>query len=97
MSASDTDGGLDTRRKRLRFRAWHRGTKELDLLLGPFADARIAGLDEAELDQFEALMHLPDPDVYRWIVRLDPVPAEFRSPLLAEIIAFHERPLTART
>ncbi len=56
--------GLDERRKRLLFRCWHRGTREMDLILGRFADARIVDLTEHELSQFEELMEVPDPDLY---------------------------------
>ncbi len=56
--------GLDDRRKRLLFRCWHRGTREMDLILGRFADAEIANLSEQELAQFEHLMDVPDPDLY---------------------------------
>jgi antitoxin CptB len=59
-----SSGGLDDRRKRLLFRCWHRGTREMDLVLGRFADAEIAGLAEAELVQLERLIELPDPDLY---------------------------------
>jgi antitoxin CptB len=56
--------GLTDRRKRLLFRCWHRGTREMDLILGRFADAEIAGLSEDELDQLERLIEVPDPDLY---------------------------------
>jgi antitoxin CptB len=56
--------GLDDRRKRLLFRCWHRGTREMDLILGRFADAEIASLNEQELVQLERLIELPDPDLY---------------------------------
>jgi antitoxin CptB len=56
--------GLDARRKRLLFRCWHRGTKELDLIVGRFADANLIGLTDAELDQFERILEAPDPDLY---------------------------------
>lgn len=56
--------GLDDRRKRLLFRCWHRGTREMDLILGRFADAEIATLGEDELAQLEHLIELPDPDLY---------------------------------
>ncbi|MCG8360283.1 MAG: succinate dehydrogenase assembly factor 2 [Kiloniellales bacterium] len=57
-----------TRRKRLRYRCWHRGTKELDLLLGRFADAHVAGLAPDQLDRLEALLEVPEPALYDWIV-----------------------------
>ena len=82
-------GGLDIRRKRLQFRAWHRGLREVDLLLGRFADATIASLDETELSSFEALLDIPDPDVLSWITGEAGVPAEADSPLLRRIYAFH--------
>ena len=56
--------GLDDRRKRLLFRCWHRGTREMDLILGRFADAEIATLSDAELTQLERLIDVPDPDLY---------------------------------
>ncbi len=58
---------LDTRRKRLAFRARHRGTKEMDLLIGGFAERHIADLGEAQLDRFEALLELPEPLIARWV------------------------------
>jgi antitoxin CptB len=56
--------GLDDRRKRLLFRCWHRGTREMDLILGRFADAEIAGLGDDELAELEQLIEVPDPDLY---------------------------------
>ena len=56
--------GLDDRRKRLLFRCWHRGTREMDLILGRFADAEIADLSDTEMTELEALIELPDPDLY---------------------------------
>jgi antitoxin CptB len=63
----------DIRRRKLRFRAWHRGTRELDLLLGRFADAHINALGADQLDRFEALLSESDPDIYDWVTgRRDP-------------------------
>ena len=63
----------ETRRKRLRFRSWHRGTREMDLLVGNFADANLASFDDAQLDRFEALLLESDPDLYNWMIgRADP-------------------------
>lgn len=56
--------GLDDRRKRLLFRCWHRGTREMDLILGRFADAEISGLRDSELTELERLIDVPDPDLY---------------------------------
>ncbi len=51
--------GLDERRRRLLFRAWHRGMREIDLIIGRFADAHIGTLSDAELDEFEQLIEVP--------------------------------------
>ena len=59
-----SSGGLDDRRKRLLFRCWHRGTREMDLILGRFADAEIANLSDHELAELERLIEIPDPDLY---------------------------------
>jgi len=56
--------GLDDRRKRLLFRCWHRGTREMDLILGRFADAEIETLGDDDLAELETLLELPDPDLY---------------------------------
>ena len=56
--------GLDDRRKRLLFRCWHRGTREMDLILGRFADAEIATLSDGDMAELEGLLEVPDPDLY---------------------------------
>ncbi len=57
----------EIRRKRLLFRSWHRGTRESDLILGRFADAHLAGFDEAQLDHYEALLDCADADIFDWV------------------------------
>ena len=59
---------LALRRKRLRYRSWRRGMKEVDLLLGGFADAHLDAMSEAELDRYEGLLAKPDPDIFSWVV-----------------------------
>jgi antitoxin CptB len=59
--------GLEIRRKRALYRASHRGTKELDLILGRYAEAHVPGMDEATLKEFEQFLALPDPDIDLWI------------------------------
>lgn len=82
---------MDERRKKLKFRAWRRGFREIDLILGPFADQRLPQLDKNGLDAFEALLHAPDQDVYDWITEAAPAPPEFDTPTLALIRTFrHE-------
>jgi antitoxin CptB len=59
--------GLEIRRKRALYRANHRGTKELDLILGRYASERLPGMDEARLTAFEEFLALPDTDIDQWI------------------------------
>jgi antitoxin CptB len=66
--------GLDARRKRLLFRCWHRGTKELDLIIGGFADAHLPTLTEAELDQLEKIIEAPEPELYAALTGEIPAP-----------------------
>ena len=64
----------DSRRKRALYRAHHRGTKEMDLLLGGFADAELARMSDSELDAFELLLALPDPELDRLLKGAEPPP-----------------------
>jgi antitoxin CptB len=79
--------GLDDRRKRLLFRCWHRGTREMDLILGRFADAEIATLSDAELGELERLIEVPDPDLYTALTGDTPLAPEFSGPLFVRIKA----------
>ena len=81
----------DARRRRIRFRAWHRGMLETDLLLGRFADSEVHKLTDDELDVFDALLEAIDRDLFAWATGETPVPAEFDTPLFRRIVAFHDR------
>jgi antitoxin CptB len=83
-----SSGGLDDRRKRLLFRCWHRGTREMDLILGRFADAAIASLSDDELDRLERLIEVPDPDLYAALTGDKPLAIEYASALFERIKAF---------
>ena len=83
-----SSSGLDDRRKRLLFRCWHRGTREMDLILGRFADAAIAELTDQELGELEHLIELPDPDLYAALTSDKVLPAEHATALFARIKAF---------
>jgi len=89
--ASEKDAGEDIgmRRRRLRYRAWHRGTRELDLLLGPFADASSDAMPGAELDAFEALLSEEDTAITAWLLGRE-TPPEVRKPLIDRLIAFRQ-------
>jgi antitoxin CptB len=77
---------LDPRRKRLLWRATHRGVKEMDLILGGFAQKRIAALTESQLRELEAIIDLPDQDLLTWATKQGEVPSEHGSALLFEML-----------
>ena len=83
-----SSGGLDDRRKRLLFRCWHRGTREMDLILGRFADAQIVGLTDDELTQLEHLIEVPDPDLYAALTGNVPLAPEYASKVFDRIKSF---------
>jgi antitoxin CptB len=83
-----SSSGLDDRRKRLLFRCWHRGTREMDLILGRFADAEIETLSDAELTELEHLIEAPDPDLYAALTGDKPLAPEYAGPLFDRIKAF---------
>ncbi|MBV8849525.1 MAG: succinate dehydrogenase assembly factor 2 [Methylobacteriaceae bacterium] len=95
MTESSPEVDREVRRRRIRFRAWHRGIREMDLLMGGFADAELTRLSDAELDQFEHLLDLPDPQVFAWLAGLEDVPEDEGMPLLEKIRAFrvHAAPM----
>lgn len=80
--------GSDSRRRKLRFRSWHRGMREMDLILGPFADAALPGLTEAEIDQYEGLLDISDTELLPVLTGRSAVPEALRTPLLERILAF---------
>jgi antitoxin CptB len=78
---------LDARRRRLLFRATHRGTYENDLMLGGFVRAGIAGFDPRELEALETILDLPDPDLADWLSGRRPIPTDLDLPMLHRIRA----------
>ena len=79
----------ENRVKRLRFRAWRRGFREADLILGPFADSRGPHMSLERLERFERLLDQSDHDIYAWVIGSAPVPPEFDDDLLTELRASH--------
>src|SRR6476469_2511059 len=67
--------GLDERRRKLLFRAWRRGVREMDLIIGRFADAHIDKFDATSLDDFERLIEAPNSDLYAWVTGTENAPA----------------------
>ncbi len=90
-----SSNGLDDRRKRLLFRCWHRGTREMDLILGRFADAEIGILADLELKQLEDLVGLEDPELYPAFVGDTQLDEQYRTPLFERIKLFRnlDKPL----
>jgi antitoxin CptB len=78
-----------TRQRRALYRAQHRGTKELDWLLGRYAEARLAGMASDDLTAFEELLALPDPDLQNWLMNGTGFEGSALSCLLVDIRAFH--------
>lgn len=87
MQGSTGECDLEIRRKRLRFRSQRRGFREVDLIFGTFAAAELAQLSEPELDQFEALLNVPDQEIYLWLTGKEPVASEFDTPVFARMQA----------
>ncbi|MBZ8132473.1 succinate dehydrogenase assembly factor 2 [Afifella sp. IM 167] len=80
---------IDMRRRRAYFRAWRRGTREMDLLVGRFADEVLPECGQTELDEFEALLALPDPSLYAFILGREEVPPNHDSRMIRALIAHH--------
>lgn len=85
MTAPETP---ETRLRRLSMRSWRRGMKEMDLILGPYADAALAKLDAPALDAYEALLEENDQDLYAWVSGAAPTPPS-REGSIAAIARFH--------
>jgi antitoxin CptB len=80
---------LDVRRRRLLFRSWHRGIREMDLVLGRFANAQIATLSEAELDEFDAWLEIPDQQMFAYVNGSETPPADIATALFKRLCNFH--------
>jgi len=83
--------GLDPRRRRLLFRAWHRGIREMDYIIGRFADAHLTTLADTELDTFESWLDIPDQQMFAWVNGAEAVPAEINSALFQRLRDFHSK------
>jgi len=68
---------------RLRYRSWRRGTREMDLMLGPFADRHLASMNETDLAAYERLLNESDPDLMNWLSGQIEPPPEMDSDLRA--------------
>lgn len=78
----------DIRRKRLKFRAWHRGMREVDLLMGGFADKHLHTFSPDQLSQFERILDIEDPHLYAWLSGGAPLPEEENTPVMQMMLNF---------
>ena len=79
---------LENRRKKLRIRAWRRGFKEADLILGRYADQALATMSQADIADFDALLDQLDADIYSWVIGTAPTPAQFDTPVMDALKGF---------
>jgi antitoxin CptB len=83
--------GLDARRRRLLFRSWHRGIREMDLIIGRFADSHLSALSDTELDTVECWLDIPDQQMFAWVTGAEQTPAEIDSALFRRLRDFHSK------
>ncbi|MBM3556610.1 MAG: succinate dehydrogenase assembly factor 2 [Alphaproteobacteria bacterium] len=83
-----SEADLDTVRRRLRYRSWHRGCKETDLVFGPFADAHLGGFGVGELAAYEALLEENDNDLWDWVSGRVEAPGRVHSKVWSAVLAF---------
>lgn len=79
---------MDDRRRKLNFRAWRRGFREMDLIMGSFADKYLDTMSEQELDEFERLLAVADWDVFGWLTGTKEIPADQYGPVLKRLKEF---------
>lgn len=88
---------LDNLRKRLIFRSWHRGTREMDLIMGRFAEHAVPQMDAADLAIYTRLLEESDPDIYDWLCGRQPIPESADSAVLRHLIDHSfQKPRTPR-
>ena len=100
--SSISSAGLDERRSRILFRAWRRGTREMDFLVGRFADHALPVLSESDLDDFERLIEVPDADLFGWATGAVAAPGNYDTQVFRAMLAFNREnpvagPVAART
>ncbi|WP_300552515.1 succinate dehydrogenase assembly factor 2 [Maricaulis sp.] len=79
---------IEHKRKKLRIRAWRRGFKEADLILGRFADQNLDSLSDDAVVEFEHLLDQTDADLYAWIIGREPTPAQFDGDVMQALKRF---------
>ena len=89
MGTEHSSEGLDAKRRRLLFRAWHRGIKEMDIVMGRFADAHIAAFTDADMEALELLMTVPDQQLLACVLGAEAPEPEFDTPMFHRLRDFH--------
>ncbi len=84
----------DNKAKRLKFRSWHRGTREMDLIMGSFADKHLPDFSDEELDAYEEILTYSDPDLYNWITGKEEAPANLVTTTLQKLLDHKFNPVT---
>jgi len=79
---------IENKRKRLIFRSWHRGTREMDIIMGRFADEYVPSFDEQALAEYDEILSLPDPDLYNWYSGKEDVPDHDKSDVMDLFLSF---------
>lgn len=79
---------IENKRKRLIFRSWHRGTREMDIIMGSFANAYISKFSDSQLNQYDNILSLSDPDLYNWYTQKEDLPANLRSEVMDIFLSF---------
>ena len=77
---------LDKKRKRLIFRSWHRGTREMDLIMGSFADEYVPAFNEEQLSLYDEILMHSDPDLYNWVSGKEDVPANYINEVMERLL-----------
>jgi len=88
MPQETAEDNISIKRKRLIFRSWHRGTREIDLMLGGFADAHIPQFDAEQLEAYDRFLKNSDPDIFNWITGQEPVPPSEDNAVVKLMLAF---------
>lgn len=89
MPEDIAEDNLSHRKKRIIFRSWHRGTREIDLLLGRFADAHVMDFDAQAVADYERFLNNSDPDIYNWLTRQEPMPPSEDCAPVRLLLAFY--------
>lgn len=81
--------GLDLRLRKLKFRLWHRGIREMDLVMGGFADAELMNLGHEQLTEVERWLDIPDQQMFAWVNGSETPPPDLDTPLFRKLRTFH--------